>query len=232
MNSNFKTVDWGDPGEESSKAKLLAGDFPEKWNQRGNLKLPTASELAQIAACLPPEFNERERIEKALDLYFDSDEVLTEIRERTEEDPADLLMDYRPNEAVARDLEMWDESNSIHLKTWVEDYTECPARMFFKENGYDIKTPNTVIKNILEHGGQGAEFLIERAKRETSEGTLYAFPKKLLERVVAVRKKKKSASVSKGHKARQEKKSVKKKPPRQEKKSGKKKATRSRSKQK
>ena len=46
------------------------------------------------------------------------------------------------------------------------------------------------------------------------------------------RKKKKSASVSKGHKARQEKKSVKKKPPHQEKNSGKKKPPRSRSKQK
>ena len=195
-------------------------------------ELPTAVELAQIAACLPPGFNERERIEKALELYFDSDEFLTEIRERTEEDPADLLLDYRSNEAVARDLEMWDESHSIHLKTWVEDCTECPARMFFKENGYDIKTPNTVLNNIRRFGGQGAELLIEQAKQETSKGILYAFPAKLLERVAAVRKKKKSASVSKGHKARQEKKSVKKKPPHQEKKSGKKKATRSRSKQK
>jgi len=183
-------------------------------------KLPTAVELAQIAACLPPEFIERVRIKKALKLYFDSDEVLTEIRERTEEDPANLLMDYRSKEAITRDLEKLDESNSILLKTWVVDYTECPARMFFKNNGYDNKTPNTVLKNILKHGGQGAENRIEQAKRKTSKGTLYAFPIKLLERVVAVRKKKKSEEVSKGHVTRQKKNS------------GKKKATRSRSKQK
>jgi len=219
MKSNFETVDWGDPEEKSLEAKLLAGELPEKWNQRSNLKLPTAAELAQIAACLPPEFNERERIEKALDLYFDSDEVLSEIKERMK-DPNDLLMEYRSDEAVLKDIGVYDKTNSMLLETWEADYTKCPVRKFFKDNGYVIQKPNTVLTNILNFGGQGAEKRIEQAKRKTSKGIVYVLPNRLLEKVVAVRKKLKSESVSKGHKTRQQKNS------------GTKKTTRSRSKQK
>ena len=182
-------------------------------------KLPTAVELAQIAASLPVDSSERESVQKAVALCWESEDILAELKERMA-DPNDLLLEYRSQEAIAKEIEAVDETNSILLKTWVVDYTECPARMFFKNNGYDIKTPNTVLKNIRRFGGQGAENRIEQAKRKTSKGTLYAFPIKLLERVVAVRKKKKSEEVSKGHVTRQKKNS------------GKKKATRSRSKQK
>jgi hypothetical protein len=182
-------------------------------------KLPTAVELAQIAASLPVDSSERESVQKAVALCWESEDILAELKERMA-DPNDLLLEYRSQEAIAKEIEAVDETNSIHLKTWETDCTKCPAREFIRENGYVMKTPNTVLKNILKHGGQGAENRIEQAKRKTSKGTLYAFPIKLLERVVAVRKKKKSEEGSKGHVTRQKKNS------------GKKKATRSRSKQK
>ena len=194
-------------------------------------KLPTAVELAQIAASLPVKSSERESVQKAVALFWESEDILAELKERMA-DPDDLLLEYRSQEAITKLIEEVDEADSIHLITWETNRAKCPAREFFSKKGFVMESPKTVIKNILELGGQGAELLIERAKLETSKGILYAFPAKLLERVAAVRKKKKSEAVSKGHKARPEKKSVKKKPPRQEKKSGKKKATRSRSKQK
>ena len=167
-------------------------------------KLPTAVELAQIAASLPGNSSERERVQKAVALIWESEDILAELKERVS-DPSDLLLEYRSQEAITKLIEEVDETDSIHLITWETNRAKCPAREFFSKKGFVMETPKTVIKNIRRFGGRGAENRIEQAKRKTSKGTLYAFPIKLLERVVAIRKKKKSEEVSKGHKARQEK---------------------------
>ena len=178
-------------------------------------KLPTAVELAQIAACLPVTWGDKERLDKALRLYFASEETLADLIKRMANSD-DLLTEYRSEESILNHLlpplYAEDEKNILPLKMWVTDSSKCPVREFLGEYGLVVKTASTVLKYIRKFREEDAEELIEKAKRETDKGIVYDLPPRLLEVIISAKRKQKSKAVSKRYKTRQNKKTGKKKP--------------------
>ena len=191
MKSNFKDIEEIENFPEDSKSALTKENMKEIFKYT-DVKLPTAAELAQIAAAMPSKLTNEKKLSVALELYYDSWDYLEDIRKQRD-NPSEQLQEYD------------EENNIIALYPHKNDIGECPARKFLKDNKIEIKTARTVLSNIEKHGGEKAKKIIEESKRETDAGTIYAFPKRFLEQVVAARKKKKSDSVSAGHKTRQEK---------------------------